>query len=260
MVLFFSATGNTEFIADNIAKDIGDESLDLLERIKRSDFSDIYSEKPFIICAPIYVCEMPRFLAAYLKKVRLLGNRLVYFVFTSGGYTGIAPVLAKRMVRKKGMIYMGRAEFKMPRNYPLSDRYRLLSDEEDMERIRASYRKIPRVEALIKKEKYLKGRHVFLFELMITLPYNPLWVRYNQPSKPFYATDKCIGCHKCEKVCPLNNIYFDDKYPKWKSSCAHCMACYSSCPKEAIEYGDKTLGKKRYRLDKYADKEGKALH
>ena len=37
MVLYFSATGNTEFIAKEIAERIGDEALNLLERIKTGE-------------------------------------------------------------------------------------------------------------------------------------------------------------------------------------------------------------------------------
>ena len=71
MVLYYSSTGNTEFIAKQIARKIDDDSINLLSRIKNNDYSPIESKKPFVICSPIYVCEMPRFLADYLKKVRL---------------------------------------------------------------------------------------------------------------------------------------------------------------------------------------------
>ena len=63
MVLYFSATGNTKLIAKKIAERLRDESLDLLQRIKNSDYSDIYSERPFVICSPIYVSELPGFYA-----------------------------------------------------------------------------------------------------------------------------------------------------------------------------------------------------
>ena len=54
MVLFFSATGNTEFIAKQLARKLGDECLNLLKRVQQGDLSPIHSEKPFIICTPVY--------------------------------------------------------------------------------------------------------------------------------------------------------------------------------------------------------------
>ena len=60
MVLYFSATGNTEFIAKEIARRLDDPCVNLLERIRKNDHSDLHSDTPFIICAPVYICEMPR--------------------------------------------------------------------------------------------------------------------------------------------------------------------------------------------------------
>ena len=75
MVLYYSATGNTEYIAKQIAKRLDDECLSLLERIKTNDFSELHSERPFVICAPVYVAEMPTFLRDYLKKVPMTGSK-----------------------------------------------------------------------------------------------------------------------------------------------------------------------------------------
>ena len=52
MVLYFSATGNTEFIAKEISRRINDDCINLLDRVKQQDLSPIHSETPFIICAP----------------------------------------------------------------------------------------------------------------------------------------------------------------------------------------------------------------
>lgn len=74
MVLYFSATGNTEYIAQELARCLEDECINLLDRIKQNDHSVLYSEKPFVICAPVYVCEMPRFLSKYLKEQIFSGS------------------------------------------------------------------------------------------------------------------------------------------------------------------------------------------
>ena len=142
MVLFFSATGNTEFIARQLALKLGDECLNLLDRVKKNDHTVIHSEKPFIICAPVYVCEMPRFLAKYLKEQTFTGSRDVYFVFTSGGYAGISGILAKGIVKKKKMNYLGHAEFRMPRNYVANDHYPMLPYDQIKERILNSARQL----------------------------------------------------------------------------------------------------------------------
>lgn len=39
----------------------------------------------------------------------------------------------------------------------------------------------------------------------------PLFNTFLMSPKPFYATDACIACKKCEKVCPVHNIEVTDK-------------------------------------------------
>lgn len=251
MILYFSATGNTEYIAQEIAKRLDDECINLLDRVKKEDYSVLHSDKPFIICAPVYVCEMPRFMSKYLKKQTFTGNRDVYFIFTSGGYCGISGQLAKSIFRKKKMNYRGHAEFKMPRNYVANDSYPMLSKEEIEERITNSYAQIASVVADIKSGNKLKARHIFLFETIITLPFNPVWCKYKLRAKDFYATDKCVGCGKCVKLCPLNNVRLEDKKPVWSDNCTHCMACIGNCPTRAIEYGTITQEKEQYNFGKY---------
>ena len=252
MILYYSATGNTEYIAKELARRLDDKCIDLLDRIKKHDYSTLHSDKPFIICAPVYVCEMPRFMSKHLKKQIFSGNKNVYFIFTSGGYCGISGQLAKWMFRKKKMKYMGRAEFKMPRNYVANDAYPMLPKEQVEERIINSHKMLTPVAEAIKAGEKLKARHIFLFETIITLPFNPVWSKYKLRAKDFYYTDKCIGCGKCEKLCPLNNIKLENKFPVWADHCSHCMACIGNCPVRAIEYGNITQEKEQYNFGKYS--------
>jgi flavodoxin len=206
MILYFSATGNTEFIAKELAKRLNDECINLLERVKTDNHAPLHSEKPFIICAPVYVCEMPRFMSKYLKEQTFTGSKDVYFIFTSGGYCGISGILAKSMFKAKKMIYHGHAEFKMPRNYVANDAYPMLEKEEIEKRILDSYHQLDQVASDIQKGNKLTARHVFLLETIITVPFNPVWCKYKLKAKDFYVENTCVGCGKCAKLCPLNNI------------------------------------------------------
>ena len=68
MVLYYSSTGNTQFIAKQIARLLGDNSINLLTRIKEHDYSEIHSDTPFVICSPVYVSELPLFFLDHLKN------------------------------------------------------------------------------------------------------------------------------------------------------------------------------------------------
>ena len=262
MVLYFSTTGNTEYIAKEIASELKNQTIDLLPRIREHDHSDIYSDAPFVICTPVYVCEMPGFVADFIRKTPLNGCKDVYFVFTSGGYAGISGPLAGRIVRKKGMKYRGCAELTMPQNYIATDLYDELEDDEIERRIITSAGQIGRIAESIRRGEDLKSRHKWLAEYAAIVPVNPVWQRIMQPVKKFHATDKCTGCGMCEGRCPLKKIKMvktvssgkETYRPKWTGrSCAHCMSCIQNCPVQAIEYGKITPGKRRYRFRDYSN-------
>ncbi|MGC9311743.1 MAG: EFR1 family ferrodoxin [Sediminispirochaetaceae bacterium] len=65
--------------------------------------------------------------------------------------------------------------------------------------------------------------------------------------RKFRVSDVCTGCGMCAKVCPRDNIRFNDNgRPEWGDDCEFCHACIQWCPNTAIEYGDISVGKPRY--------------
>jgi ferredoxin len=254
MVLFFSGTGNTRLVAEELAKKLDDTTFNLLDCIRNKDYSEIHSEKPFILCVPIYVSEIPKFIERYFKNVPLTGSDIIYGIFTNGGYSGIAGVQLKRVFRAKGMRYKGYAEFKFPSNHLTNKGHKDISDEEIAARIIASMKKTESVAKVIRTGQEFKSRHIWLIELIATVPVAPILMHFTQKTDMFYAKDSCIACGKCEKLCPDRVIKMVDGRPTWnKSHCTHCMSCIQNCPREAIEFGTVTEGKRRYSLSRYKD-------
>lgn len=52
-----------------------------------------------------------------------------------------------------------------------------------------------------------------------------------------YITDKCIGCTKCDRVCPVSCIQgsIKEKHIIDQDKCIKCQACVAACPVNAIE-------------------------
>lgn len=251
MVLYFSATGNTEYIAKQLASRLDDDCVNILERVRTNNTEPLTSDKPYVICAPVYVCEMPRFMAKHLRQTAFNGNKEVYFVFTSGGYAGISGQLAGALIKKKNMIYKGHAEVTMPRNYVANDHYPMLETEAVEERITLAYQQLDEIVSTIRNKEALTARHIQLWETIVTVPFNPVWCKFQLKDKAFHVNDKCIGCKKCEQLCPLNNIKLVAEKPTWNGNCTHCMACIGNCPVEAIGYGNMTDIKSPYNIGKY---------
>lgn len=61
---------------------------------------------------------------------------------------------------------------------------------------------------------------------------------------------KCIGCGKCIKLCPMNNIHLDKQKAVSGNMCTMCYRCISKCPTQAITLLGKRIFEQCY-IEKY---------
>ncbi len=244
MILYFSGTGNSEYTARRIGKEIDDEVINLFDKIRNRDYSDMKSERPWAIVVPTYAWRIPRIVSDWLEKTNFSGNREIYFVMTCGGSIGNAGKYLETLCTKKNMNYRGCAEIVMPENYialfstPTKDKaLQIINQTESI---------IDSTALHIKNGDKLPKRDISLGDKVNSGIVNDLFYPVFVHAKKFYATESCISCGKCVNVCPLKNVSIENGKPKWGDNCTHCMACICKCPKEAIEYGKHTKGLPRY--------------
>lgn len=48
---------------------------------------------------------------------------------------------------------------------------------------------------------------------------------------------RCIGCGKCQKICPCGNIRMEGGMPRFGGACVGCMGCAFGCPRDAVSIG-----------------------
>ena len=99
---------------------------------------------------------------------------------------------------------------------------------------------------IIKSQERLTDKNITIGDKIRSSFVNTMFYACIVSAKKFYATDDCISCAHCVKVCPMANIKIVAGKPNYGKNCTHCMACICTCPKEAIEYGKKSQGKPRY--------------
>lgn len=248
MILYFSGTGNSRHIAFGLNEAIGDEEMkDMGELLKSGITGDFYSEKPYIFVTPTYGWRIPRVISDLIKRSKFSGSRKAYFVLTCGDSIGNAGKYVQKLCEEKNLDFAGCFEVKMPENYLALF---AVPDEKTSEiLVRRGDAAVRRIADIIEAGESLPVKKTLAGGIESSVV-NSIFYKFIVKAKGFRVTNGCIGCGFCSEVCPLNNISIVDGKPLWGESCTHCMACICRCPKEAIEYKNASVGKRRYYLEK----------
>lgn len=249
MILYFSATGNTEYIARLLGDKLNDDILNIADYMKGNLEINVTSEKPYVILSPIYLSTIPHVVLDKLKTSRLSGNKNVYYIMTcaGSGKSGAANTLIK-LSKILGLNYKGLEHLSMPQDYLVF--FKIGTKEENDEKFNNALESAEVLLNKIKNNEDFNKKKSSLIHKLTVKPVEFIFNKFCIKPKKFYTTN-CIGCTLCAKACPLNNIKMENKKPTWGKNCIHCTACINHCPKHAIEYGKKTVGKDRYLAKKY---------
>ena len=247
MILYFTGTGNSRYIAKRIAEAIGDEIVSMNDRIKAEDTSPVTSDERLVIVTPTYAWRIPRIVRDWLAETDFPCAKQAWFVMDCGSEIGNAAGYNRALCEAKQLTYMGTAQIIMPENYIAM--FNAPQAEEARQIVARAEPDINHVISAIAANQAFPPTRNNLYDRFMSGPVNPIFYSFCVKAKAFAASDACIGCGKCAALCPTNNINIQNGKPVWSGDCTHCMACICYCPAEAVEYGKKSLGKPRYHFE-----------
>ena len=239
MIYYFSGTGNSKWVAEQIASRTDDIAANITER---SAVPSIDNQTIGIVF-PIYAWGAPEPVLDFLKN--LVGKPTFTFgVCTCGADAGDA------MKKLCGLFPLNSSySVAMPSNYIMGAD--LESNDVIVSKIVKAQEKLKTIEAqIISKQSVVdvnKGNLPWIKSNLANLGFN----KFARSTKPFYVTDKCTSCRQCAQSCPANTIRIVDGKPQWSEKCYQCTACINLCPEKAIEYGKATPTRGRYQFKAY---------
>ena len=247
MILYYSGTGNSRYVAQRIAEALGDELLSMNDRIKAGDTSPVTSDERLIIVTPTYAWRIPRIVRDWLAETDFPCAKQAWFVMDCGSEIGNAAKYNRALCEAKQLSYMGTAQIIMPENYIAM--FNAPQAEEARQIVAKAEPYIDRaISAIAANQEFTPPRNN-LYDRFLSGPVNPVFYSFFVKANAFTAGSTCTGCGQCARLCPTNSITIQNSKPVWGGDCTHCMACICHCPAEAIEYGKKSLGKPRYHFE-----------
>lgn len=225
MVFFFTATGNSLYIA----KQLKSEPISI-PQIMKQDSLTFEADKIGIVC-PIYGHEMPKMVKEFIRKA-IFKTDYFYIILTYGALHGGAAELANDYLKSVGKKAQYIASIVMVDNFlpNFNMTEQCAIDKkipENLAKIKADIdNKKCRIEKAGFKNKMIHKGYL----MMVKGQDETVWAK-------FKVEDSCIGCETCIKVCPSASINIEKgKAVHTMKNCQACYACVHACPQKAIKF------------------------
>lgn len=231
----FSSTGNSLYAAKRIAGEIGGNVLPMRKE------SSVCDDDVIGFVFPTYFLGLPRAVESFIKELRISRkDAYIFAVITCGSVANGVPGVLQKLLKSKGVSLKYVSGLVFLSNY--IPEYKINDTEEKRVKTELNLSRI--IGEL--KERHTKKISTFTL-------FNDVYYKFypdQNSDTHFTVSSKCNGCGTCQKVCPVDNIILEGGRPRFLHKCENCIGCLHHCPTQAIDWKNKTNGKKRYRHSK----------
>ncbi len=260
MIFYFSGTGNTRWVAQQIAEAIGEEMRSIPELIREGRYEFRLKEGERIgICFPTHGWQPPGIVRQFVRNLKIqptspgqAENHYCWVLTTCGDNMGEAMTILQRELPLRADALFSVI---MPESYVCLPLMYTDPEEREKQKIEEARRQVRHIAQVVIDrqhgvEELEKGAFPRLYSYVIGGYFNK---RMITDKKFTVDEDTCIKCGKCAKVCPVDNI--TGTPPAWKHDgrCTCCLACYHHCPTHAINYGERTRKRGQYYFNRRGD-------
>ncbi len=246
LVLYFSGTGNTKFLAQLFADKTNATCISIEEQL---DFTlAIATNEIIAFCYPIYGSRLPRNMREFVlaHKTALNGKRIIIFctqMYFSGD--GARALTDSIFDISHEVIYA--EHFNMPNNINNFFLFPVTSLETNLKCIPKIKRKVDKVCNDIENGIVVK-RGFNTYSKWLGLIQGAFSPKLENIFKTSVWIDKnCTNCKLCIDCCPMENFKSEQNHIVPQGNCVACYRCINICPQKAIAVWFKKKVRKQYK-------------
>lgn len=187
MVLYFSGTGNSKYIAKRIAEAIRENTVDLNMKIKENDTLPLQTGRDVIIVTPTYAWRIPKIVSEWIDKTEFIDGKRIWFVMNCGSEIGNAAKYNRELSEQKKLQYMGTARILMPENYIAM--FDAPKAEEARKIVAKAEPDIEKVIAYIRNGKEFCLPRNNLYDRFMSGPVNPIFYKFFVKANAFQVNE-----------------------------------------------------------------------
>lgn len=241
-IYYFSSTGNSLEIARKIAIKLENCTIRSMA-IQPPNEPVGGSNESIGFVFPVFYIGLPRLVKQFVERLNIAQGTYCFAFINFGGNGANTLGMLDDILKLKGISLSLAEGVKMPGNYIIH--YPAYNPEKVQELIKAAESKVDKVaQSIANAERKPVKRKAQILSKIANYIY--LYKNIAKWDKKFVVNSECNGCGLCSKLCPVDNIEIENRHPVWQHHCEHCLACIQWCPCEAIQYGENTIGRKRY--------------
>ena len=189
-----------------------------------------------VFAYPVQYSTVPKILRDYiLEHKELWKNKKIFIIATMGLFSGDGAGILGRLLQKYGAEILGGLHLKMPDSIG-DEKVLKRPQEKNQKLVKKAEQKIRKSVRLLKSGKPTREGIGLLYRMAgffgQRLYFGHKTKHYSDKLR--VDEDKCIGCGKCEKLCPMKNIEIVEKKVVQKNRCTMCYRCINHCPKQAM--------------------------
>lgn len=233
--IYFSGTGNSRYAAELFCSEY-DKGVKAFSIEDENAILAIKKDDVLVFAYPVQYSTVPKILREFVDDNKeLWAGKKVFVIATMGLFSGDGAGILGRHLQKYGADIIGGLHLKMPDS--IGDEKVLKRPlEKNKELVRNAEEKIKKAVQLMKSGKPPQEGIGVLYRMAgffgQRLYFGHKTKNYSDKLK--IDEQKCVGCGKCEKLCPMNNIRVVDKKVVQNNRCTMCYRCINNCPKQAM--------------------------